>query len=272
MLSIRKAAVAGQFYPGDPLQLQEMISALLSEADMSDHNSDSSEHKSVQPKAIIVPHAGYIYSGLVAASAFVSLLPFRKKITRIVLLGPSHRVGFSGLAVSSADSFQTPLGDIPVDKESVAQILSLPQVSSMDEAHQFEHSLEVELPFLQEVLDDFRLIPIVVGDTDAPSVSEVLELLWGSEETLIVISSDLSHFHDYKTAQQRDEVTCQAIESLSPELINDDDACGRNPIKGMLVSAQKHHLRVTTLALCNSGDTAGDKARVVGYGAWALTP
>tara|TARA_R110001592_G_scaffold113322_1_gene312365 strand:+ start:10992 stop:11789 length:798 start_codon:yes stop_codon:yes gene_type:complete len=265
MVSIRKAAVAGQFYPDDPQQLHEIISGLLSEA-------ASLEKSNGQPKAIIVPHAGYIYSGLAAASAFASLLPFRKKITRIVLLGPSHRVGFKGLAVSSADYFQTPLGDIPIEKETIAQILSLPQVSSLDEAHQLEHSLEVELPFLQEVLDDFSLIPIVVGDADGQAVSEVLELLWGSEETLIVISSDLSHFHEYKTAQQQDEATCQAIETLAPELINYDDACGRNPIKGMLVSAQKHNLRVTTLALCNSGDTAGDKNRVVGYGAWALTP
>ena len=263
MLSIRKAAVAGQFYPDDPLQLQETIAGLLSEA-------GSSENNAVQPKAIIVPHAGYIYSGLAAASAFASLLPFRKKITRVVLLGPSHRVGFKGLAVSNADYFQTPLGNIRIEKDSIDHILSLPQVSSIDEAHQFEHSLEVELPFLQEVLDDFSLIPIVVGDADSQTVSEVLELLWGSEETLIVISSDLSHFYDYKNAQQRDKATCQSIENLSPELINYDDACGRNPIKGMLVSAQKHNLTVTTLALCNSGDTAGDKDRVVGYGAWVL--
>jgi len=263
MLSIRKAAVAGQFYPDDPRQLQETIAGLLLEA-------GSSENNSVQPKAIIVPHAGYIYSGLAAASAFASLLPFRKKIIRIVLLGPSHRVRFNGLAVSNADYFQTPLGNIRIEKESINQILSLPQVSSIDEAHLFEHSLEVELPFLQEILDDFSLIPIVVGDADSQSVSEVLELLWGSEETLIIISSDLSHFHDYKNAQQRDTATCQSIENLSPELISYDDACGRNPIKGMLVSAQKHDLTVTTLALCNSGDTAGDKDRVVGYGAWVL--
>jgi len=263
MLSIRKAAVAGQFYPDDPLQLQDTIAGLLSKA-------GSLENNIVQPKAIIVPHAGYIYSGLAAASAFASLLPFRDKITRIVLLGPSHRVGFNGLAVSNADYFQTPLGTIRIEKGAIGKILSLPQVSANDEAHLFEHSLEVELPFLQEVLDDFSLIPIVVGDADGQSVSEVLELLWGDEDTLIVISSDLSHFHDYKNAQQRDTATCQSIENLSPELISYDDACGRNPIKGILISAQKHNLTVTTLALCNSGDTAGGKERVVGYGAWVL--
>jgi len=263
MLSIRKAAVAGQFYPDDPLQLQDTIAGLLSKA-------GSLENNIVQPKAIIVPHAGYIYSGLAAASAFASLLPFRDKITRIVLLGPSHRVGFNGLAVSNADYFQTPLGTIRIEKGAIGKILSLPQVSANDEAHLFEHSLEVELPFLQEVLDDFSLIPIVVGDADGQSVSEVLELLWGDEDTLIVISSDLSHFHDYKNAQQRDTATCQSIEKLSPELISYDDACGRNPIKGILISAQKHNLTVTTLALCNSGDTAGGKERVVGYGAWVL--
>jgi len=263
MISIRKAVVAGTFYPNDPLQLQNTISNLLSEANSPPNNT-------IQPKAIIVPHAGYIYSGLAAASAFTSLSAFRQDITRIILLGPSHRVAFDGLAVSSADYFQTPLGNIPLDKESTNQLLSLPQVSSIDKAHQFEHSLEVELPFLQEIIGNFKLIPIVVGNADSKSVSEVIESLWGDEETLIVISSDLSHYLDYRTSQLRDKKTCQAIVNLLPESIKHDDACGRNPIKGMLVSAQKHHLTATTTALCNSGDTAGDKNRVVGYGAWVF--
>ena len=263
MPSIRKAAVAGQFYPDDPAQLKTMVRQFLAET--------TPTMPTAQPKALIAPHAGYIYSGSAAAAAFSRLLPFREEITRIVLLGPSHRVGFNGLAVSSADYFQTPLGDIGIDQASIRQALSLPQVSLMDEAHELEHSIEVELPFLQEALDDFTLVPIVVGNADSQSVSEVLEMLWGDDSTLIVISSDLSHFLDYNTAQKRDEKTCESIENLSPNSIDYDDACGRNPIKGLLVSAKKHCLSVTTLVLCNSGDTAGDKNRVVGYGSWVLT-
>jgi len=262
MHTIRKAAVSGQFYPDDPQILRETITDLL---------KSSSKSIPCQPKAIIVPHAGYIYSGLPAAAAFSCLAPFKDKITRIVLFGPAHRIGFSGLATSSADYFETPLGNISLDLESNQSVLTLSQVNQMDEAHQFEHSLEVELPFLQEVLNDFSLVPIVVGDADAQSVSEVLELLWGDQHTLVVISSDLSHFLDYETAQRRDRATSDAIEKLDFDGIEKEDACGRNPVKGLLVSAQKHGLKAATLALCNSGDTAGDKSRVVGYGAWVLT-
>jgi len=263
MPSIRKAAVAGQFYPDNPLQLKAMVAQLLVEA--------TPTKSTVQPKALIVPHAGYIYSGSTAAKAFSSLLDFGERITRVVLLGPSHRVGFNGLAVSNADYYQTPLGDIGINQESIQLALTLPQVSLIDEAHELEHSLEVELPFLQETLDDFTLVPLVVGEADSQSVSEVLELLWGDDRTLIVISSDLSHFLDYNTAQKKDKKTCESIENLSPNSIDYDDACGKNPIKGLLISAKNHELSVTTLALCNSGDTAGDKNRVVGYGSWILT-
>lgn len=261
MSRIRSAAVAGLFYPADPAQLQREIQSMLSSADEIDS----------KPKALIVPHAGYIYSGPVAASAFAQLKEIQHTVERVILLGPCHRVPLRGLATSSADYFETPLGSIRIDREAIKQIASLPQVEEFDLTHQQEHSLEVQLPFLQEVLDDFSLVPLVVGDASTEEVSEVLDTLWGDDETLIVISSDLSHYHDYNTARAMDTETCHAIENMNPSAIQYDQACGRNPVTGLLLAAKKHGLHVTTLDLRNSGDTAGDKSSVVGYGAWALS-
>jgi AmmeMemoRadiSam system protein B len=248
------------FYPGDAAQLHADIETMLSMA----------PSVGSAPKAVIVPHAGYIYSGPVAASAYAQLIPYRSVITRVILLGPCHRVPLRGLATPSADNFETPLGSIPVDHDAINDILALPQVIEYDLTHQQEHSLEVQLPFLQEVLDQFTLVPLVVGDTTAEEISEVLELLWGGSETLIVISSDLSHYHDYATAQSMDGLTCKAIEALDGRSISHEQACGRNPLLGLLMSAQRHNMKVTTLDLRNSGDTAGSKDQVVGYGAWML--
>jgi hypothetical protein len=230
----------------------------------------SASLKTCVPKAIIVPHAGYIYSGPIAASAYALLAPLRERIKRVVLLGPCHRVPLRGLAATSADFFETPLGSIAIDHKALDQILSLPQVQLFDSTHAQEHSIEVQLPFLQEVLADFTLVPLVVGDAEAEDVDEVLELLWGGDETLIVISSDLSHYHDYNSARILDSRTSQAIEQLDGTSIQYGDACGRNPVIGLLLAARKRHLKVTTLDLRNSGDTAGDRSRVVGYGAWAF--
>lgn len=261
MSKIRPAAVAGLFYPADAAQLHQDIQSMLSVAEQSES----------APKALIVPHAGYIFSGPVAASAFAQLKNHRHTIKRVIVLGPCHRVPLRGLATSSADYFETPLGSIRIDHEAIKQIISLPQVEEFDLTHQQEHSLEVQLPFLQEVLDEFSLVPLVVGDTSAEEVSEVLERLWGGDETLLVISSDLSHYHDYNTARAMDSETCMAIEEMNPAAIHYDQACGRNPVIGLLLAAKKHGLHVTTLDLRNSGDTAGDKSSVVGYGAWALS-
>jgi len=258
MSGIRPAAVAGMFYPGNAAQLHADVQAMLS--------SVPAGHS--VPKAIIVPHAGYIYSGPVAASAFSQLIPSRSVIKRVILLGPCHRVALTGLATTSADYFETPLGSIAIDQDSIRRILSLPQVKEFDLTHQQEHSLEVQLPFLQEVLDEFKLIPLVVGDTSAEEVQQVLELLWGGKETLIVISSDLSHYHNYATARSMDKQTCNAIENLDFRAIDHEQACGRNPVIGLLQAAQQHKMKVTTLDLRNSGDTAGNKDQVVGYGAW----
>jgi AmmeMemoRadiSam system protein B len=260
MNKIRHPAVAGMFYPSDPEQLQRDIKSYL--ADIEAINKP--------PKALIAPHAGYMYSGPIAASAYACLLPVRHKIHKVVLLGPSHQVPFAGLAAPSSEGFATPLGIITIDQKSIDKIIQLPQVSRMDVAHEQEHSLEVQLPFLQMILDSFDLIPLVVGDANSNEVAEVLELLWGNEETLIVISSDLSHYHDYATAQEMDRSTSLAIEKLQPEHVHYDMACGRNPVNGLLNLARKKSMRVKTLDLRNSGDTAGTKDRVVGYGAYAF--
>lgn len=258
----RPPAVAGLFYPADREQLHSDVQTYL-------HACNTAASEPV-PKAIIVPHAGYVYSGPVAASAYARLQPARKKIHRVVLLGPSHRVPFRGLAASSADTFSTPLGQIELDHETIQKLLALPQVHELDAAHAQEHSLEVHLPFLQETIDNFKLVPLVVGDAAPAEVAEVLEQLWGDEETLIVISSDLSHYHDYATAQQMDRATSAAIESLQIENIHGENACGCVPVSGLLYLAKQHSLHGRTIDLRNSGDTAGPKDRVVGYGAYVF--
>jgi AmmeMemoRadiSam system protein B len=258
---IRPPAVAGQFYPADPQQLQSMVQDMFSSA-----RQTALPHV----KALIVPHAGLIYSGPVAASAYRAIMKQAGQIKRVVLLGPSHRVGFHGIATISASEYRMPMGDIRIDQAAIQQISYLPQVVQLDEAHAAEHSLEVQLPFLQAVLDDFLLVPLVVGDCPSSQVAEVLDRLWGGEETLIVISSDLSHYNSYEVAQAQDQQTSQAILNLQPENIHYDDACGRNPVNGLLLAAQQHHLKPHLIDLRNSGDTAGSHDRVVGYGAYAF--
>ncbi len=296
MSNVRYAAVSGMFYPDDPVVLREQLQGFLATVPANGpipkaqtvHPCTAPLGSIQSPKALIVPHAGYIYSGPVAAVAYARLRSARGRIRRVVLLGPSHRVGFRGLALSGADWFETPLGRIAVDHDAEATLRDLPQVQVLPRAHAQEHSLEVHLPFLQEVLGEFTLVPIVVGEaangpslargprlgpigeSQAKEVAEVLERLWGGDETLIVVSSDLSHYHDYETACASDAVTARAIENLRYEDLNYDDACGRGPVSGLLHYAREHGLRVQRLDLRNSGDTAGSRDRVVGYGAWAV--
>ncbi len=254
-------AVAGVFYPDDPEALRATVMTDLARV----------AHPSAKrPKALVVPHAGYVYSGPVAASAYAELRPLRQRVRRVVLLGPSHRVAFDGLAVSAADAFETPLGRVPVDREGVARALELSQVRTLDAAHAREHSLEVQLPFLQLALSDFALVPLVVGDATAAEVAEVIEALWGGDETLLLVSSDLSHYLSYEEGRKMDLATSDAIERLAPEDIGFDQACGRLPIQGLLLAARRHGLEVTTLDLRSSGDTAGGRDSVVGYGAYAF--
>ena len=262
MTTVRPAAVAGSFYPGTAAELDATVEKYLSMADGATGPA---------PKAVIVPHAGFIYSGPVAAMAYARFKPAAAAITRVVLLGPCHRVAVRGLALSSADAFATPLGEVSVDAAAAKLILGLPQVQVLDATHTDEHSLEVHLPFLQVVLGDFSVVPLVVGEASADDVAQVIETLWGGPETIIVVSSDLSHFLDYEAARRLDGDTCRAIENLDPDAIGRDQACGRVPVKGLLALAKRRGMKVTTLDLRNSGDTAGSKDRVVGYGAWMFT-
>lgn len=256
----RPPAVAGLFYPSEKYQLQSMVQSYL----------DQAKPKGGLPKAIIAPHAGYIYSGAVAASVYARLAQGRGKISQVVLLGPSHRFGFKGLALSTSHFFTTPLGEIPLETEAANALCTLPFVHKLDKAHAQEHSLEVQLPFLQEMLGSFYLLPIVVGDASPEQVAEVLDKVWGGDETLIVISSDLSHYHDYATARRLDTATSRAIVAMHPEAISFEDACGRLPICGLLIAAQKRKMKAENIDLRNSGDTAGSKDRVVGYGAYVF--
>ncbi len=257
---IRPPAVAGSFYPADPVQLNQQIDQFLS--------SVALKQQETQPiKAIIAPHAGYIYSGPVAAEAYARVRQQADKIQRVILLGPAHRVALRGIAAPSVDFFRTPLGDIAIDKKALASIEPLPQVVVSDLAHQQEHSLEVHLPFLQKILKPFTLVPLVVGHVAPAQVAEVLQQLWGGEETLIVVSSDLSHFYPYDNAIRLDTETSKAILQLSDQ-IQPEQACGAFPLNGLTHLAKEKQLKAELIAQNNSGDTAGDKNRVVGYGAY----
>jgi len=262
---IRAAAVAGLFYPADAVVLARDVQTLLAAAAQPKSPAGT-------PKALIVPHAGYVYSGPVAASAYVRLRPLRDIIQRVVLLGPVHRVAVRGLALPGVQAFETPLGQVPIDREAVNSLHIRPmrQVTTSAAAHVPEHSLEVQLPFLQQVLGDFQIVPLAVGDTTPEAVAEVIEALWGGPETLIVVSSDLSHYLPYQAAQHADNQTCAAIARLQI-LDSHEQACGATPVNGLLIAARHHHLRPQLLDLRNSGDTAGDRERVVGYAAFAFT-
>jgi AmmeMemoRadiSam system protein B len=262
---VRQPAVAGAFYPGQASVLANDVRALLADA----NPAVGTAHQ--MPKALIVPHAGYIYSGSTAALAYASLAAGRQTIRRVVLLGPVHRVAVRGLALPDVDSFATPLGLIEIDQEAVAALAPLPQVVVNRAAHAPEHSLEVQLPFLQLALDEFKLVPLAVGDATPTEVAQVLSALWGGPETLIVVSSDLSHFLPYPVAVSTDQDTLQQILTLSSTLSH-HQACGSTPINGLLLAARQHGLQAHLLGACNSGDTAGDRARVVGYAALAFTP
>ena len=259
--SIRPPAVAGSFYPADAAILSATVKDLLAAAAPPDEAG--------WPKALIVPHAGYPYSGPIAASAYARLAAARGKVTRVVLLGPAHRVYVQGLALPGAEAFATPLGDIAVDRAALAMLASLPQTSTLPAAHAAEHALEVQLPFLQALLGNFSLVPLVVGATRPQEVAEVLELLWGGEETVFVVSSDLSHYLGYLEAQRVDRATAEAILQCSADL-HPRQACGSGPLNGLLLAAKRRGLVPRLLDMRNSGDTAGDQARVVGYGAFAL--
>lgn len=257
--AVREPAVSGMFYPAEAGALTGMVQDFLSR----------SSSEGAAPKALIAPHAGYPYSGPTAAHAYARIRPVADRIQRVVLLGPAHRWPFRGIAAHSADYFRTPLGDVPVDQAVRDKILQRPDTVTLDAAHEGEHSLEVHLPFLQHLLDDFQVVPLVLGDADTETVASLLNDLWGGEETLIVISTDLSHFLDYDTAYERDRATADQILACRPEGIGDYDACGRVPLRGLLAAARERGMNMELIDLCNTGDTANVRDRVVGYAAFA---
>jgi AmmeMemoRadiSam system protein B len=262
MGAVRPPAVAGSFYPADAGRLRAAVEGHLVAANGS--------RAAATPKAVIAPHAGYVYSGAVAGRAFAALGDGASAIRRAVVIGPAHFVPFRGIVVPGAAAFRTPLGEVPLDRAAIEALRDLPQVKLADAPHESEHALEVELPFLQVVLGEFALVPLLVGEATAGEVAQVLEHLWGGPETLIVISSDLSHYEPYGRAREHDAATAAAIERLDAASLGPRDACGWLPVGGLLVAAARRGMGVARLDLRNSGDTAGPKDQVVGYGAWAF--
>jgi AmmeMemoRadiSam system protein B len=262
MKHLRPAAVAGSFYPGEAAALEGNVAALLKAA--------GQPAETAIPKALIVPHAGYVYSGAVAACAYARLRAAASVITRVVLLGPAHRVALRGLALPDAGGFATPLGNVEIDADAARSVATLPQVTISADAHAGEHSLEVQLPFLQTILKKFKLLPLVVGDATPEEVAAVLERVWGGLETLLVISSDLSHYLPYQDARRIDDRTVHNILALSDAPLDHEQACGATPINGLVLAARRRGLNAQLLDLRNSGDTAGSRDRVVGYAAIAF--
>jgi hypothetical protein len=259
VIRARLPAVAGLFYPDDPYELRAVIRGFL----------DAAPASTTRPKAIVVPHAGYVYSGPVAAVAYRKLVGLDPPIERVILVGPSHRVPVAGIAVPDVAAFDTPLGRVPLDTAAIARLLELPDVQSSNLPHRLEHSLEVQLPFLQTTLGEFTLVPMAIGDAAPTIVADALEACWGGPETLIVASTDLSHYRDYDAARRIDAETARALVARADDL-QDEQACGCRILNGLMRLARRRGLEVELLDLKNSGDTSGDRSRVVGYGAFAL--
>jgi len=263
MKRIRPPAVAGLFYPDDPAQLEHYVRAVLARA-----------MEEIPPlgkvEAVVAPHAGYRFSGPVAAHSFAALGQ-RRDISRILLLGPAHTVPLRGIAAPSWDGFATPLGVVAVDAQAREAVSALDQVIVDDVPHAREHALEVELPFLQVLYPDVPVLPLVVGETTPEEVAEVIEVVRALDpHTAVVVSSDLSHYESYEQARAHDALTARKIAALDYRHIDPHDACGARPLSGLLYVARLHGWKPVLLDLRNSGDTAGDKSRVVGYGAWAF--
>jgi len=261
--AIRPAAVAGMFYPSDSRELAGTVDRLIAAVPPVEEPAP--------PIALIVPHAGYVYSGPVAATAYSRLVPWRTAITRVVVIGPAHRVPVRGLALSTADGFATPLGVVSLDRPGCSTLLGLPGAYIDDDAHAFEHSIEVHLPFLQRVLgDEWTLIPVVAGAAPAGMVADALEPFWGVPGTLVVISTDLSHYHDALTARRLDRSTADAIVAAAWEQLGSDQACGAVPVRGALELTRRRGEHVDLLDLRTSADTDGSPDRVVGYGSFVI--
>ncbi len=266
---VRPPAVAGRFYPDDPRELEGMVRAFLAEGGRGDGSSPAAHGVPAPPVALVAPHAGYVYSGPVAGSAYRLVLPRRSRVRRVVVLGPSHFVAFRGLALPESEAFDTPLGAHAVDAEGVAALGSHPAVRRWERAHAQEHSLEVQLPFLRMALGAVPILPMVTGDADPPEIADALERVW-DDGTLVVVSSDLSHYLPYERAREVDARTAAAVERLEGAALGPHDACGVVALRGLLEAARRRGLRARCVDLRSSGDTEGSRGRVVGYGAFAL--
>ena len=266
MNEMRPSAVAGAFYPGHAGELADTVDGFLEDAGQFEEGPASQ----AVPKAIIVPHAGYVYSGPVAAKAYRKLAALKGRVRRVVLIGPAHFVAFDGMALPRWQAFRTPLGDLPLDHPAICAVEEVAGVVRANRPHGPEHSLEVQLPFLQRCLGEVAIVPIVVGRMEADRVADLLHSLWGGEDTLIVVSSDLSHYRPYDEARRLDQATAEAIETFDRDKLGPERACGFCPVAGLLEVARRRNLAIERLDLRNSGDTAGPRDRVVGYGAWAL--
>jgi MEMO1 family protein len=260
--NVRLPAMADRFYPGDPVTLRKTVEHHLRHGLVSIDEA---------PKAIIAPHAAYIYSGPIAGSAYAPLA-HKNEIRRVVLIGPSHYMAIYGMGLSGVTAWQTPLGTVPVDAEAKDKLLSMSLVHTADVAHAREHCLEVQVPFLQRSLKNFQIVPLLAGRVEDVEVTRIIEALWGGPETLFVISTDLSHYLDYESARRIDEKTAKAIEQLRPMDIANEQCCGSTGVRGFLWAARNHHLRVVNLDVRNSGDSSGRHDQVVGYGAFAFLP
>lgn len=273
--SVRPAAVAGLFYPAAADELRAMLDSYLTQARVNLIGQVSAQQSQAEsldsprsPKVIIVPHAGYIYSGLVAAHAYALIESMAASVSKVLLIGPAHRVYLQGGALPQSQYFETPLGQVRIERRSVEMLEGKPYITVSNLPHQQEHSLEVQLPFLQRCLNQFELIPLLIGESDPHEMAELLEQLWGGEETLVVISTDLSHFHRYVEATNLDRITCQKIVE-GQETIFPEQACGSSSLNALMPQLKRHQLRLAQLSYQNSGDTAGDKDRVVGYASFA---
>lgn len=258
-MRVRQPAVAGLFYPADPSELRSAVEGHLGDATSGP-----------APKVIVAPHAGYVYSGPIAGSAYGRVVPARGRVTRVVLVGPAHRTPDAGIAASGAGAFATPLGRLSVDTGARDALVGAGLVAIRDDAHAEEHSLEVQLPFVQVCLGDVTVLPLAVGQVSPDRVADVLEQVWGGDDTLVVVSTDLSHYHDHATATELDRRTAEAVVARRPDRLGRYDACGVIPLQGLLLAAERHGLDVELLDLRTSADTAGGPERVVGYGAFAL--
>jgi AmmeMemoRadiSam system protein B len=264
-MTVRTAAAAGRFYPAEAEPLRGLVLGFLA-------GTPGPPADGERPRALIVPHAGYPFSGPIAASAYAWLVPWSRGIDRVILLGTCHTPGVRGLAVTQAEGFETPLGLVPVDRDGVEACRRHRRVQVDERAQARDHALEVQLPFLQVILEEFAIVPLLVGQVDGLEVADLLEDLAEDDRTLIVVSSDLSHYHPHDEAARLDRAAADAIEALDADRLGPRSACGRNAIAGLLELARRRRLCVRCLDLRSSGDTAGPRERVVGYGAWAFLP